>query len=44
VRHLIWLLSVLLLTAGLIGCGGGDKDRGLYRNQDKPQEAPDKNK
>jgi hypothetical protein len=42
-RHLVWLLAVLLLTTALTGCGS-DKDRGLYRNQEKPIEAPDKDK
>jgi hypothetical protein len=43
-RYVVWLLAALVLTTALAGCGGSDKDRGLYRNQDKPQEAPEKNK
>jgi hypothetical protein len=42
-RHLVWLLAALVLTTALAGCNS-DKDRGLYRNQDKPQQAPEKDK
>jgi hypothetical protein len=40
-RYLIYLLAALLVTTALAGCSG-DKDRGINRNQDKPQEAPNK--
>jgi hypothetical protein len=34
-RWLTLLLAALLLAA--LGCGGGDKDRGIYSNKDKPR-------
>jgi hypothetical protein len=37
-RHFLWLLAALVLMTALVGCGS-DKDRGLYRNQDKPRAA-----
>lgn len=42
-RHLVWLLAALILTAAVAGCNS-DKDRGLERNKDKPQQVPDKDK
>jgi len=33
---LTWLLGVVLL-AGALGCGGGDKDRGKNSNLDVPK-------
>ena len=41
-RRLLYLLTALLLTTVLVGCGS-EKERGQNRNQDKPQ-ASDKEK
>jgi hypothetical protein len=38
-RRLLWLLGIALLTGVLSGCGGGEKDRGKFRDQDKPRSA-----
>ena len=42
-RRFVWLLVLLGATLAGFGCSG-DKERGLYRNQDKPQEPAQKDK
>jgi hypothetical protein len=37
-RRALWLLAIVLLTGALTGCGG-DKDKGKFRDQDKPRSA-----
>jgi hypothetical protein len=38
-RWLTLLLTALLLAS--LGCGGGDKDRGINSNKDKPRTTAD---
>ncbi len=42
-RRLLWIVAALVLTAGVIGCGS-EKERGQYRNQDKPVAADAKDR
>jgi hypothetical protein len=35
-RSLLLILLAGVLLAGL-GCGGGDKDKGIHKNQDRPR-------
>jgi hypothetical protein len=42
-RRLMWLLTLGVLTAALVGCSS-DKERGMNRSQDKPQSGDSKDK
>jgi hypothetical protein len=42
-RRLVCFLAALIVATALVGCGGGEKERGQNRDYDKPQ-APEKDK
>jgi hypothetical protein len=38
-RIRIWLLISALLSSLVIGCGGGDGEKGINKNKDRPKAA-----